>query len=212
MEQIVIFLIVAAAMGVQRLFKKLQGGQEDVEKKRLPPAVNTPPASMELTEADKRYRQVQEEIRRRVAQRQQQTQTATPTPAPQTTYRPSPKSTSPIGRGALGEPNKRPVLTRPVAQPMNTTLAEPSPAMPPMAAMPEASASTTEAAATEAAAYALPEVSAAAGTAGLPPAAGSIRALLATPASIRQAFVLREVLDRPLSLRPAPHGGHDTWL
>lgn len=215
MEQVVILLIVALATGVQALLKKFKGTPEELAAKNPPPERDQPSAPVELTEADKRYREIQEEVRRRVAQRQQQPQTMRPSSAPQENYHSSPQTTAPVARPARG------IYQRPAQPPTRTfTIAPPEIYTPtasaarPMAMpiMPVESASTTEAAATEAAAYALPEVSEAAGAATIPPAVGSIRALLTVQSSVRQAFVLREVLDRPLSLRPMAHGGHDAWL
>ncbi len=209
MEQVIILIIAAVAMGLQGLFKKLKGGEEDTNTAPPPPRGMPPVDPAQLTEADRRYREVQEEVRRRIAQRQQMGQPPPRPPAPVADYQPSPRSTSPIP-----QPMSRPTVRR-MAPSSTTTATAPAPRRmpPPMPAAPIAASSEPDmdAAATEAAAYAAPEEIGAL-AAPAPPPAGSLRGMLRTPSSLQQAFVLRELLDKPLALRPAARGGHEAWL
>jgi hypothetical protein len=39
----------------------------------------------------------------------------------------------------------------------------------------------------------------------------SLQTALSSPGAARQAFIMREIFDRPLCLRHAPNGGHEDW-
>jgi len=211
MEQAIIFIIVAVLMGLSKGAKKLKESQQESETPNPPPNRNLPSAPPELTEADRRYREIQEEIRRRVAQRQQEPQntSAPATPVPQ-------RPRAMPNMGVPPRPAPKPISTyqRNAPAPQPAIPATPPTILAPMVMPVATSASTTEAAATEAAAYALPESNTAdtsikAYTISVP--SGKLRALLSSPASARQSFVLREIFDRPLSLRQVPYGGYESW-
>ncbi len=211
MDHAIIVLIVAVFVGLRAMLEKSKGAQKDSPSERPTTNNNLPPAEPQLTEADKRYREIQEEIRRRVVQRQQQPMQTSPAPAAPAPRRPR---TVP-NMGVPPRPAPKPISTyqrlTPAPQP-----AIPAPMVMPVATIsPNTDAATMEAAATEAAAYALPEStpdeSPVKYSYGPAPVA-NLKPLLASPSSARQAFVLREILDRPLSLRPVYCGGHENWL
>jgi hypothetical protein len=171
----------------------------------------TPPV---LTEADRRYREVQEEIRRRIAQRNQNppNQSATVTPNPVTDYKRSRQSTQPINPNlnvplATARPKKSARPSPPPLQPPTKTIVV-EPMMADAPAMEAAPAYPSEAAA-----YALPQDSGDnAASSGTSPGGGNaLRAILASPNAARQAYLLREIFAQPLSLNPMGSGGHEDW-
>jgi len=201
MEQAVIFILVAAFLGMQAVFKKLKAAQENSEVGNQPPA-QTPPAqsSKPAYDVDQRYQDIQEEIRRRIAQRAQET---SPTPAAQTT---APRTARPkiLDTGLPPKTPPQPIskYQRPTAPTAAEAAATSAMAMPSGPSSPNADLLEIygSLAATEA------DTTADARPAPTPGA--SLRTLLASPKAARQAFILREILDRPLSLRPAGCGGH----
>jgi hypothetical protein len=198
MEQVVIFLIVAIFVGLRTLVEKMKGLDKGDASPAPPSARGMSSAPPQLTEADRRYREVQEEIRRRIAQRRQQAQT-------------QPMSPVPARPAATPPPSPRPSTADDYSMSPPATPA----AFPATSAMPvPVIASTLEAAATEAAAYALPAPIASdapSKSTGETATLRGLRALLASPGAARQAYALREVLDRPLALRAAGRGGHESW-
>ncbi len=161
-----------------------------------------------LTEADRRYREVQEEIRRRIAQRNQSApaQPATVTPSPVQDYKRSTKSTDPINRDfGTRKPKK---ATPPPTLPTTTMTMD---AIPVMANAP--TAPTMPDYPSEAAAYALPKDTGdnAASSSTSPGGSNALRAVLASPSAARQAFLLREIFAQPLGLRPMASGGLEDW-
>ncbi len=220
MEQPIVLLIVGIIYAVVAVVKKLKGATDDYQKRNPPPdrnLTNTPP---QLTEADRRYREVQEDIRRRIASRQAQQQasdTRRDAPAPPIPrYKPSPYATTPVGGNrdpAIFQPKPPVQPAKPVTAPKPAPVAA-SPARPEHASSPQAAPAETmasaltdnsqTAAASEVAAYA-------GGTPANITMGADLRALLSTPNAFRQAFLLREVLERPLALRTGSCGGLETW-
>jgi hypothetical protein len=203
---IIVTLIIA---GIAAMTKKSSKSKDAEPAQTLQ---DTPPVQPVLTEADRRYREVQEDIRRRIAQRNQTapTQPATVTPNPLTDYRPSRQSTAPISRKI-----EKPLTTaRPpkVAPPISVSATSMKVnAIPMMANAPIAPAMTAYP--SEAAAYALPKETGdnSASSNSSPGGSNALRAILASPSAARQAFLLREIFATPLGLRPLASGGHEDW-
>jgi hypothetical protein len=189
-------------------------------KKKSPKSENTDPAQTTqdssptgqpvLTEADRRYREVQEEIRRRIAQRNQNapSQPATAMPNPVQDYQRSRQSTDPINRNFGSRKPKKavPAPPPPVQTPRKTPVAQP--VMPVAPAMDAAPAYPSEAAA-----YALPKDSGdnAASSSTSPGGSNALRSILGSPNAVKQAYLLREIFAQPLGLRPMASGGHEDW-
>ncbi len=196
MEQVVIILIAAIFVGLRAVVEKLKGAEKDAPTRTPPPSRSLSSGPVQLTEADRRYREVQEEIRRRIALRQGQASSQPVAPAKTKIRRAETQTANYPAPAPVAPPSVSPAYSTSAAMPVAST------------------ASTMEAAATEAAAYALPAGIMSDSPARSTPASASmrsLRALLASPASARQAYLLREILDRPLSLHPAERGGHQSW-
>jgi hypothetical protein len=213
MDQHLINIIVALIIAGAGAMMKKPAKSKEADPAQTDRATSTTAAEPPvMTEADRRYREVQEEIRRRIAQRNQRapTQPATVTPNPATDYRPSKQITTPIGRKV-----ERPLSTArtPKAAPPPTLTATTMKmdAIPMMANAPIAPA--MPAYPSEAAAYALPKDSGdnAASSSASPGGSNALRAILASPSAARQAFLLREIFATPLGLRPLASGGHEDW-
>jgi hypothetical protein len=165
--------------------------QEKLERQPKPaprPVIAAPPARPVITAEGRRYQEVQEEIRRKIAERWQ-------TPAP--------------GRPAMPlPPPVAPSPPRYVARQVEA----PRPVAPMVPAIPTADQRASTAAFSVELPSA-PQTSLSAYSMGGPEVepAAALRAALANTAAVRQAFLFREILDRPLCLRPAGCGGHEAW-
>ncbi len=213
--QIIVFVAGAIAYWLNQRAREKAGEQADYDGDGVPEAPVRPltPASRDGSdpEQDERVRRIQEEIRRKIAERQGRS----PAPAPE----PGPDGFDPLRdlmRPVFGEePTPEPPPFRP----------EPPPA-PAYSASADADQAALErqrrlaeqleelenrrAAARQAAeaikrpsAYALPASDPANQSAQSDRRQndGSVREALASPRALRRAFVLREVLDRPVALR-----------
>jgi hypothetical protein len=202
--KLVVFIVLA---GISATLKKSAKPKNAESARTIQDVPANPPV---LTEADQRYREVQEEIRRRIAQRNQgaPAQTTTATPNPAQNYRPSKQITAPLNRNPRELPQKKssPAPRTPVVA---TTMK--MDAIPVMANAPIAPA--MPAYPSEAAAYALPKDSGdnAASSSTSPGGSNALRAILASPSAARQAFLLREIFGQPLGLRPMANGGLEDW-
>lgn len=215
--QIIVFVAGAIAYWLNQRAREKAGEQADYDGDGIPEAPTRPltPASRDGSdpEQDERVRRIQEEIRRKIAERQGRA----PAPTPE-----------PPGFDPLRD------LMRPVFGEEPTPIPEPPPLRPEPAPAPaSAYASSADAdqaalerqrrlaeqleelenrrAAARQAAEAIKRPSAydlpASDSIGQPAKAerrqgdGSVREALASPRALRRAFVLREVLDRPVALR-----------
>lgn len=212
MDQHLINIIIGLIVAVAGMAAKKSSKTKDADPDQTPPTPSMQQGQPVLTEADRRYREVQEEIRRRIAQKSQTApgQPATMTPNPVPNYKPSAKSTVPINtreyqtmrRKAAAPSTPPPTLAKP---------AKPAAVQPVMAVAPAMDAPPSYP--SEAAAYALPKESGdnAASSSTSPGGSNALRAILASPSAARQAFLLREIFAQPLGLRPMASGGHEDW-
>jgi hypothetical protein len=210
MDQHTISVIIGAIIALIAAATNKSAKSKDTDQAKATPDT-TPTGQPVLTEADKRYREVQEEIRRRIAQQKQTSpgQPATVTPNPAQNYRPSKQITAPINKtSGLPKPQKSapPRISPPAKTPTKTVAAQPvmagAPAMEAAPAYPS-----------EAAAYALPTESGdnAASSSTSPGGSNALRAILGSPGAARQAYLLREIFATPMGLRPSGSGGHEDW-
>jgi len=203
LSQVAIYILVALGFAANAWWQKRQERRAQDELQRHPP--QTPPRQPLVTAPNQRYQEVQEEIRRRIAERLQ----AAPAGRPATTT-----TTLPAPPPVVVRTPPRPVALPtaaparpPVRQPMRPAVAvEQQTAFP--AARLAAAAPLAPVMAESfgmAAAYALatPE------TAGNSVAA--LQLVLANATAARQAFLFREIFDRPVCMRPAGCGGHEGW-
>jgi len=201
----IITLILAVLAVISAARKKSAKSLDEAVAKSQKDAQQNAPV---LTEADRRYREVQEEIRRRIAQKSQTMPTpptvAQPNPAPD--YQPSKQITQPVKPLAPARPKKAAA-----PQPTVSTTTMRMDAIPSMADAPIAP--TMPDYPSEAAAYALPKDSGdnAASSSTSPGGSNALRAILASPNKARQAYLLREIFAQPLGLRPMASGGLEEW-
>jgi hypothetical protein len=234
-----IWLIVGGASVIGSIWRNAREGkaQSEAQRQRKAAASAPPKPGPDLTPstADQRYRQVQEEIRRRIAERMRPsagplTPTATGPFAPARPRRPLAQSVPPPSappvvvvapipsgyadevRENLQETAKR--LAKVETRRRADALAEDHSrvaaayAQAPAAGLSTADAyaqAPTEEVSTMAAAYA----QAPGGVASAPGA--SMRAMLAAPSAARRAFLLRELLGAPVGERASLSGGHEAW-
>ncbi len=210
--QIIVFVAGAIAYWLNQRAREKAGEQADYDGDGIPESPTRPlaPASRDGSdpEQDERVRRIQEEIRRKIAERQGRA----PAPAP---------SAEPAEFDPLRE------LLRPV---LVETPPEPPPASPPFAPAPATSTLEADQAAIErqrrlaeqmeelkarraesrraaeamrrTSAYELPDASTAnSSQRTAPTSTGTIKDALRSPRALRHAYVLREVLDRPVALR-----------
>lgn len=201
--KLVVFIVLALVGAGMK--KSAKGNNSDRAQTLDDPSQNPPV----LTDADRRYREVQEEIRRRITQKSPSTP-AQPTTAranPAQNYRPSAQSTAPI----KPLPAARQQKAAPPKQAPSSTTTMRMDAIPTMANAPQAPAMPDYP--SEAAAYALPKDSGdnAASSSGSHGSSDALRAILASPNQARQAFLLREIFAQPLGLRPMASGGLEDW-
>ena len=183
--QVIIYLLVGAFWALNAWWKKYQDKQAEEASRRNPSPPASAPARPVATPESQRYQEVQAEIRRKIAERAQM-------PA----------------AGRVNLPPARPVVVSAPARPMTTPVQRrPMPVaavVEPMTYQPPSPLVMSAA----------PVVAAAYGS--MPPDTSrvfttQIQAALADPAAARQAFIFREIFDRPLCMRSPAGGGHDGW-
>jgi hypothetical protein len=213
MEQVIIYIIagVVALIGSQWKKQQARNAEQDYQRQRQKDAAPTPTAPAPGTaayDAKRRYEDIQEEIRRRIAQRAN-----VPMPSPTSTVQPTqPRPVQPTMVPYEPRDDSRPRATPPpIARPQPVAPPPPATVSPPamtMARVPTPMADTWKSNAPaypdEASAYSLTATQES-------NSMSALRAALASASSARHAFILREVLDRPLCARPLCSGGHDNW-
>ncbi|MGA2051839.1 MAG: hypothetical protein ABSH19_00870 [Opitutales bacterium] len=184
-----IWVIVGLGWALNAWWQRRQDRLAEEQRRRNPPpkAAAAPAATVPI--GDRRYQDVQQEIRRKIAERWQAANNtrpvAPPTVAPP--HRPAPPP-APAARKVVEVQEVEPAFAS-APSPLWGTLSASA------ATMPQTSAS----------AYS-----------GLPLATDAIPgaillAKLADPSVARQAFLFREIFDRPICLRSAGCGGHENW-
>jgi hypothetical protein len=212
MDNVIIYIIVGVVWAVASQWKKMQArdAEQDYQGQRqkdAPPPVgpSTTPGTPAYDTA-RRYQEIQDEIRRRIAQR-----TNRPMPAPTSTIQPAqPRPVQPVmvPTGYPSATQPPPPIVRPQPAAAVTSPVAASPFAMTMGDLPSAMTDiwkqNTSAASDEARAYSMTATQESTSLSAL-------RTALASASSARHAFILREVLDRPLCARPLSSGGHDNW-
>jgi hypothetical protein len=213
MVQIYIFIALWIIWLIKTQWDKLQArnaGPEDPRERQLDAPPTAKPGTA-VYDAQRNYQEVQEEIRRRIAQRAN-----LPMPVPSATTQPAqprpmqptmvPYETRDVSRPPPASRPQPVARTQPMAPPQAAF--SPPPSLVAIGDMPSAMTNDWKDSDSgypdEARAYSLDATQEST-------TMSALRAALASASSARHAFILREVLDRPLCARPLCSGGHDNW-
>jgi hypothetical protein len=181
-----IWIIVALAWALNAWWTRRQDRLAEEQRRRNLPYPAPVPSSAPVEEDDRSYAEIQQEIRRKIAERWQSANNSRP-PMPSPPMRPAPDPPVPATL-----PRKIARVPEVMVSVMPILHEELPPASAPMA--PPA-----------------PSYGASLSARTGPDTVAILQSVLSDQAAARQAFLFREIFDQPLCLRPAGHGGHDGW-